>query len=154
MKLYEIDQAILECVDQETGEIVDTERLDALEMEREQKISNVACWYKDLKAENEAIKAEKQTMDKRMKVNNNIMDSLKSFLDYALGGTKFKDGRCSIGYRKSQSVEVDEAVLDSLPDEFIKIEKSARKTELKKAIEEGQTFEGVSIVEKNNIQIR
>ena len=34
--LYEIDQAILDCVDLETGEILDSDRLDALQMEREQ----------------------------------------------------------------------------------------------------------------------
>ena len=33
--LYEIDAAILEAVDQETGEILDVEKLDALQMERE-----------------------------------------------------------------------------------------------------------------------
>ena len=35
MKLYEIDNAILECIDMETGEVIDAEKLDALNMERE-----------------------------------------------------------------------------------------------------------------------
>ena len=35
--LYEIDNEILECVDEETGEILDEEKLNALEMEREKK---------------------------------------------------------------------------------------------------------------------
>ena len=34
MTLYEIDNAILSCTDQETGEIIDQEALDALQMER------------------------------------------------------------------------------------------------------------------------
>ena len=33
--LYDIDQAILSCVDPETGEILDVEMLDALQMERD-----------------------------------------------------------------------------------------------------------------------
>ena len=57
MKLYEIENAILECIDTETGEVIDIERLNELQMERETKIENVACWIKDLKAEAEAIKA-------------------------------------------------------------------------------------------------
>ena len=44
MKLYEIDQAILNCIDLETGEIIDTEQLDKLTMEREAKLENIACW--------------------------------------------------------------------------------------------------------------
>jgi hypothetical protein len=36
MKLYEIDNAIMDCVDMETGEIIDVERLSALQMERDQ----------------------------------------------------------------------------------------------------------------------
>ena len=32
MTIYEIDQAIMECVDLETGEIIDTEQLDKLQM--------------------------------------------------------------------------------------------------------------------------
>ena len=63
MKLYEIDNAILDCIDLETGEVIDTERLDAPNMERDAKIENVACWIKDLRAENEAIKSEKQKLE-------------------------------------------------------------------------------------------
>lgn len=32
--LYEIDSAIYECVDSETGEVIDEEKLNALMMER------------------------------------------------------------------------------------------------------------------------
>ena len=39
--LYEIDADIMGCVDTETGEIVDIERLKALEMERDAKIEGV-----------------------------------------------------------------------------------------------------------------
>ena len=59
MTIYEIDQAIMNCVDVETGEIIDTEQLDKLQMERDAKLENVACWIKDLKAEAEALKNEK-----------------------------------------------------------------------------------------------
>ena len=60
MKLYEIDEQILGCIDAETGEIIDADMLNALQIERDAKIENVALWIKDLKAEAEAYKAEKQ----------------------------------------------------------------------------------------------
>ena len=56
MTLYEINNAILECVDMETGEIIDSDKLSELQMAFDEKIENVALWIKDLKAESEAIK--------------------------------------------------------------------------------------------------
>ena len=58
MKLYEIDEAILGCIDTETGEVIDPERLTALQMERTEKIEGVALWIKDIKAEIEAEKKD------------------------------------------------------------------------------------------------
>ena len=113
MTLYEIDEEILNLVDQETGEIIDIERLEQLEMEREKKISNVGCWIKDLKAEAEALKAEKNNLAKRQTVCENKVEQLKDYLSRALNGMKYKDSRCSISYRKSESVEVDDSVIDS-----------------------------------------
>lgn len=119
MTLYDIEDAILECVDQETGDIVDIEKLEALEMERDTKISNIACWIKDLKAEAEAIKAEKQNLDKRLKADTNKAEQLKAYLDGYLNGAKFKDARCAISYRKSISTEIAEDLdLNTLPDGF------------------------------------
>ena len=154
MTLYEIDEEILNLVDQETGEIVDIERLEELEMERDKKVSNVACWIKNLKAEADALKAEKNNLAKRQSACENKAEQLKDYLSYALNGMKYKDARCAISYRKSESVEIDDAAIDSLPEEYIKIEKSVKKTELKDAIKAGYEFEGCRLIEKNNIQIR
>lgn len=154
MTLYEIDEEILNLVDQETGEVIDIERLEQLEMERDKKISNVACWIKDLKAEAEAIKTEKSALAKRQTVCENKVEQLKEYLIRALNGIKYKDARCSISYRKSESVEIDDAVINKLPEEYIKVEKSVKKTELKDAMKLGFEFEGCRLIEKNNIQIK
>lgn len=154
MNLYEIDEQILSLVDEETGDIVDIEALEALEMERDTKISNIGCWIKDLKAEAEAIKAEKQSLEKRQKAAENKAEQLKNYLSGYLNGAKFKDARVAISYRKSESVEVDDNAMDELPARFIKVEKSVMKQALKDAMKGGQTFEGCRLVEKQNLQIR
>ena len=71
MNLFEIDEAIEKAfalaVDPETGE-VDEERmvlLEALHMERDKKIENIACLIKNLKADAAALKAEKDAFAKR-----------------------------------------------------------------------------------------
>lgn len=155
MNLYEIDEQILSCLDMETGEIIDEERLNALTMEREAKISGVACWIKDLKAENEAIKAEKQNLTRRQEVNDNKIESLKKWLEYALGGQKYKDGRVSISYRRSESVAFrDDFKVESLPIEFRKVTVEPMKSEIKQALKDGKEVKGCYIEEKNSMQIR
>ena len=73
--LYEINQDILNCVtvedgttiNTETGEVIDAERLDALHMEFNDKVRNIACFIKNLKAEAKAVKEEKEKLYARQK---------------------------------------------------------------------------------------
>jgi len=155
MNLYEIEDAILDCVDTETGDILDVERLDALEMERNAKISNIACWIKDLRSDAAAIKTEKDALDKRMKAKDNLADRLSSYLENFLNGAKFEDSRCAISYRKSESTEIAEDLdLNTLPDDCKKITVTANKTAIKTALKSGVVIDGCALVVKNNIQIK
>lgn len=153
MKLYEIDEAILNCIDLETGEIIDTEQLDKLTMEREAKLENVACWIKELKAEAEALKAEKMAFAKRQQVAENKMESLKKYLAYALDGQAFKTTRASVTFRKSQSVEV--ADIWKLDENYLRYkEPEADKTAIKEALKQGKTVAGVTLVENTSVIIK
>lgn len=58
MTLYEIDSAIMDCVDEETGEIIDLEKLEALNIERDKKVEGIALAVKNYAAEAKAIKEE------------------------------------------------------------------------------------------------
>ena len=155
MNLYELQINIDALVDQETGEIIDIDALNALEMERDKKISNVACWIKDLKAEAEAIKAEEQNLNHRRKVCENKMESLKTYLATFLNGEKFKDSRCSISYRRSEKVTfAEDFMIDSLPDEMKKVTVEPRKTEIKEFLKGGGEIEGVHIEENTSMTIK
>lgn len=154
MKLYEIDAKIMECIDDETGEILDSEQLEQLEMERDAKIESVGLWIKNLAAEADAIKTEKNNLAAREKVARNKIDRLKEYLAYALDGEKFKTGRPSVSYRRSESVKVDPDVLDTLADEYVKITREANKTALKDALKRGTQIDGVSIEQKQNMIIK
>lgn len=47
----------------------------------------------------------------------------------------------------TETVEIkDDVDFDSIPEQYLKISKEIRKTDIKKAIKAGQTFEGVEIV--------
>ena len=151
MKLYEIDEAIMNCVDAETGEIIDTEQLDTLQMERDTKLENVACWIKDLKAEAEALKNEKQALAERQRVAENKAESLKKWLAYALQGEKFKTPKCAISFRKSEAVEVTDEGLNNLMKEHDELltykAPEPNKTAIKQAIKDGLSVAGVQLVQ-------
>ena len=155
MTIYDIEAEIMDCIDQETGEVIDLDRLNALEMERDRKISNVACWIKDLKAEAEAIKAEKQALDKRQKAAENKAESLKTWLSGILQGEKFKDSRCAISYRKSERVDfADNFNFDTLPDYMKKVTVEPRKSEIKEFLKAGGEIDGVRIEENTSMTIK
>lgn len=154
MNLYEIEAEMLTCIS-EDGEVIDLEKLDALTMERNTKVSNIACWIKDLKAEAEAIKAEKQNLDKRQKVAENKAASLRDYLAGFLNGEKYKDARVSISYRKSTAVQIAEDMdIKRLPEEYLKVTVEPSKTAIKEALTNGVAVEGCTLIENNNIQIR
>ena len=100
MTLYEINEAILNCVDEETGEIIDMEKLDNLQLAFDEKVEGLACWVKELLAEAEAVKKEKDTLANRQKTLENKASSVKNFLSSILNGQKFKTSKVVISYRK------------------------------------------------------
>ena len=153
MKLYEIDQAIMDCIDMETGEIVNEELLNDLQMERDAKIENVALWIKELKAEAEALKAEKLAFAERQKVTENKMESLKKWLAYALNGEKFKTVRASVTFRTLDKVEI--ADIYKLDESYLRYkEPEADKDAIKKAIKAGQEVAGATLVSSTSVIIK
>ena len=160
--LYDIDAAILACVDQETGEIFDPEQLDALQMERAQKLEGVALWIKDLKAEAEAVKAEADKLNARKKAIDNKVESLKTWLLYALGGEKLKTARCNVYQTHSQKVVIDDekAMIDMLMsspfgEKFLRMkEPEIDKNALKDSLKQGYEYEFAHLEETEGLVIR
>lgn len=145
MKLYEIDAAIMECVDEDTGEVINIERLNELQMARDNKIENICLWIKNLMAELEAIKKEKQSFNDRQKQKENKIEDLKNYLKYALQGQNFETSKCKVSFRKTNSVEV----LDFRPEELKKIDESL----VRETIEVEPNKKKISEMLKNNQQV-
>ena len=96
MKLFEIDQAIMDCVN-EDGEVIDVDRLNELEMERDTKIESVCLWKKDLEAEAKAIDEEIKKLQARKKADENKIESLKGWVKYAVSSGKHRGCRYHTG---------------------------------------------------------
>lgn len=157
MNLYEIEQEIMSCVDMESGEVIDFEKLDALTMERDKKIENIALWVKNLEADAKAYKEEKDNFAQKQKSAENKAKSLKEYLSRFLDGTAYKSTKVNVSFRTSKAVDVfDISALMTMDDcdNYLKYkEPEPDKTAIKNAIASGVNVPGCKIVENQNIQI-
>lgn len=161
--LYEIDQEILDCVDTETGEILDTERLDALQMERERKLEGVALWVKDLTAEAKAVKEEADKLNARKRALDNKITAIKSWLLMALDGGKLKTARCSVYQTHSTKLNVidEQSVVNWIqthsqePEQYLKFTlPEIRKDAVKAAIKDGAEIPGACLEQTESVVIK
>lgn len=156
MTLYEINEQIQKAIelgfDPETGEILDESALEQLQLDRDEKIENICLFIKDLKAEAAALDAEKKNLDARASVAKKKSDSLSRYLQAMLDGEKFKTARCSISYRKTSAVIVDDE--NELPELCVRIKKEPNKTAIKDYINAGVSVPGAHIEDRQSMIIK
>jgi hypothetical protein len=158
--LYEINEQILRCVkdgdmmvDTETGEVIDAAALDALQMARDEKLTNIGKWILDLKADAKAIREREISLAERRKAKENKAEQLMDYMNMILAGKKFECADFKASYRKSQAVEVTDA--EKIPAPYLIIqEPKVDKAGIKKALKAGEEVPGAKLVERNNLSIR
>ena len=156
MNLYDIEYEITNCVDSETGEIIDEKRLDALQMERQKKIENILLWIKNLKSEASAIRDEEKKLADRRQSDEKKAESLTQYVQNVLNGEKFKTPRVTVSYRKSEAVIVDDLqLMQETCDEYLKYkDPEPDKAKIKAALKDGITVPGCHLEERQNITIK
>lgn len=167
MTLYQIDNALSEAldsgyfIDEETGEVLQQEKLEEM---LENKIEDWACYIKNLKAEAEAIKQEKQALNERQKQKeakaSRLTDILKSYM-IKNGKKKIETPKALISIRNSKSlvIENETMLLDYLTKnnmtKLYDIKVSAKKKEIKEALKDDNKLnEYAHIQENQNINIK
>ena len=147
--LYELDAQLRNFdldIDEETGEILNADELEAIELARDTKIENIALFIKNLKSDAEAYKKEKEAFYKKEQQATKKAEYLREYLQMFLNGDKFKSDRVNITYRASESVAIDPLQIDNdflaqnnwLVAQAPKIDKMA----LKKALKDGVEIRG------------
>lgn len=164
MNLFEIDAEIKACVklqdsedyvNVETGEIIGTEELDRLEMSRDRKIRNIACWIIDLEAQADALKAQRNKFAERAQAALNKRNQLAAYLQNFLQGEKWENDEVKITYRKSEAVYLAPNLdVTTLPEACYNIKYNANKTIIKELLKAKQDLPGCQIVSKNNMIVR
>lgn len=151
--LYEINNAILSCLDYETGEIIDIERLSELTLERDEKIENIALWIKNLKADIEAYKAEAEAFTARRKTAESKVESLTRYLSEFLDGQPYKTAKAQISFRSTTAVKVDENA--ELPSEYCRVVTKTEpdKKAIKTALESGIEIDGCELIKSRSLSV-
>lgn len=167
-KLYNLIENSFNIEDGEILEGIDLDKaIDECQMDLNTKISNIGCFIKNLRSDAEQFKTEKQNLEKRQKQAERKAEYLTKYLDGYLHSVinekdlpkyKFSDSRCQIGYRKSESVTIDD--VNSVPKNYIKPrvikESDIDKTAIKKFLKDNKDNQvnGARLVTKENIQIK
>lgn len=158
MKLYELVDAALDLQEQlEAGEMDEqsfVEAIDAIGLDK--KVENVCGVLRNLEAEAEAFKTEKERLAAREKTARNAVERLKAYLVdnvKALGVKTIKAGTFSLSLSKSKSVEVLDAA--KIPAQYL-IEQAPKidKTNISKALKDGVEVPGARLLESEYLRIR
>ena len=160
MTLYEIDKTLKSVipnedvfVDTETGEVFSADALDALQMDFDKKVENIALFIKSDKAEAEMIKAEEERLAKRRKAKESRAKWLSNYLQKILDGKTAESAKFCITYRQSKSVNVLDEKL--IPDEFfVQRKPEVSKSRIATALKAGKNVPGAELIENMNIQIK
>ena len=152
--LYELTGQFLDNMELDEETKLDT--LDSIdwETEYETKVENYIKVMKNLEADVEARKNEIKRLTELNKADEKKKEHLKDTLSASMsltGHERVDTPLFKVSFRKSQAVEVDEAVL---PEAYKVATWKADKKRLKEDLKNGLEIIGASLVERKNLSIR
>lgn len=162
MTLYQLDaefEKLVEAsegrmVNTETGELYDREKVDALDMERDQKRENICFLIKNLSAELKAVTEEKKKFDSREKALKSKVAWWKNYLQASLDGEKFRTDKVQAYYGNSTSAVFD-GDISECPAEYTEIQPPKLLTDkAKKALLAGEDIPGWHLEKKSYIVVK
>ena len=156
--LYELTGAALELEEMLRNEEIDEKTyVDTIEnLEIDKKVENICYIIRNLQAEAEMFKAEKEKLNAKQKTAENGVNRLKdSLLNYlpVTNQSKVKANLFNVSVGKSESVNVID--LDKIPKEYRnpqadKVDVAA----IKKILKSGEEIPGTELSENQHIRIR
>lgn len=154
--LYELTGQFLDIYNLELDEETKLDTLDSIdwETEYETKVENYIKVMKNLEADVEARKNEIKRLMELNKADEKKKEHLKDTLSASMsltGHERVDTPLFKVSFRKSQAVEVDEAVL---PEAYKVATWKADKNRLKEDLKNGLEIIGASLVERKNLSIR
>ena len=148
-------------IDLETGEFLNNENdiqeyIVNLKLSKEDKLNNIQDLKIEFEAKIEAVKSKIEYLNNRKKSFERNINNLTNLQLMLLNNQKLETNEYSFGFRKSESVSINDILFDIKDERFnrttIKVEPD--KTAIKKALKDGISVDGVSIETKMNLQVK
>jgi len=147
-----------EVIDPETGEIINEKEFDLLNILQNETVTNgisrLCKVYANLKAQADAIKAEKARIAEKQKTAENAVDRLKQYIKLIMqktGNDKLTDGSFKVALRLSEAVNItDESKLAS---EYMRVSYEPNKTAIKADLKAGKVIDGAELTVNTNVVI-
>lgn len=138
--------------DEETGEILNAEAITDVQCAAEEKIAGCAMYVKDMTADVEALSAAIREMSDRKAALVKRIEKVKALMLPAVQATgKVKTPFVTVSTRRSVGVVIDD--VSAIPENFIKVEKTPRKTDLMAALKTGAEIAGAHLEERESVSI-
>lgn len=166
MTLYEMSNELLDAyyliasgqaVDEETGEVdpVVMGQIEMTEKEADKKIESIAVFIKQLKSDAEALKQEKNNLEKRQKTMTNTAERLEQYLLNNMLLQKkeyFSTTKARVTIRNSEYVNITDQ--NKIPKEYIRVKEEVNKVDIKNALKLGEHIDGCELATRKNINIK
>lgn len=164
MSLYTISEELNNFnfeIDEETGEVLNIDKLNDLQMAFDEKAENIIRFIKNLNSECEALRNEEKALAERRKVKENKIKSLKGYLSSIMdfnGKDKLEYLSGVASFRTSKSVEIDDefiawAILNNCNDLIKYDNPSVNKTAVKEYLKNNEC-EFARIIENKNLGVK
>lgn len=148
---YKVLQQFIEDNDAEGFELA----LSQIEGEVAEKLESYAMVIKNIQSDIDGLKAENERLSARKKAMETNLDKIKKAMSEALltvEGNRLKTDKFTFSFRKSTKVEVSD--IDSIPMQYVKVERTISRSALAKALKAGEHIEGAKLVENQSLSIR
>jgi len=132
------------------------DKLESLEMEKQEKILAIAKYIKNIDAEASMLKSESDRMVKRHRAVSAKKERLKEYLkNFAEKGINYQDEQVVVSWRKSEQVYIDPAAKpEQMKPSYTSVKVDFNKTAIKEALKSGEDVEFCEIRTNHNIQIK
>lgn len=154
--LYQLNNAYAQLQQMiEDGQEGLEDTLDSITDAVEEKLEAYAMVIKNIESDVEGIKSEEKRLAERRKVMENGVVRMKQAIAETLqnsGQDKVKTEKFTFSWRKSSKVEVSN--IDSLPQQYVKVERTISRADLAKALKAGEQIEGAQLIENQSLSIR
>lgn len=154
--LYELNGALLQLqrMIEDGAEGLD-DTLESIELAVGEKLEGYAMVIKNIESDIEGLKAEEKRLAERRKAMENSVVRMKNAMADALltvEGNRLKTDKFTFSFRKSTSVQIEDETI--VPPQFCKTTTTVNKSDIAKALKNGDAILGVSLVENQSLSIR